>query len=195
MRGNQIQLAVTVGNVHDTQVRGEVLRVRERDIKCKTTQRYFVIREEYYEEDDATEPTTNDRWGELLGIFKMLIGGRPITLCHARWFSAAAGTIDLDTETPRLRLDLAWDRSLEVLIEAEVIVSIVVVVPLPYSPNMAIVLDRRFDTTLIPGSCDALSSDEDGHTDYGDADGGDFEEEDSGEQDALDDMEVDEDEN
>ena len=76
MRGNQIQLAVTVGNVLDTQVRGEVLRVRERDIKCKTTQRYFVIREEYYDEDDATETTTNDRWGELLGIFKMRIGGR-----------------------------------------------------------------------------------------------------------------------
>ena len=81
----------------------------------------------------------------------MTLGDQEFTLLRARWFSAAACHIDLTTETPRLRTYLAWDEQTEKIVEAKAIANQVVLVKLPHEPNQLTVLDRQFDTLLIPG--------------------------------------------
>lgn len=135
-----------------------MLRVRKEDTGKKSCARYFVINEAYTNQNG--DEVTDERWGELLDILEIEVGDRIVTLCKARWYALAAGFINCDTETPRLKLNLRWDVHTSNIIEASEIISQVVVVPLLYSQNEAVVLDRRFDTRRIPDPLDASSSDE-----------------------------------
>jgi hypothetical protein len=133
-------------------VRGETLRVRKEDLKCKTCARFFVIDEKYLQDG---EEHTDTRVGELDDVLVLEIGDREVTLCKANWFrlDTSSLVIECDTETPRINLDREWDTETEQLIEACEIVSQVVVVDLPFPSTFAreaVVLDRRFDTRKIP---------------------------------------------
>lgn len=135
-----------------------MLRVRQEDLGKKTCARYFVINESYTNANG--DEVMDERWGELVDILEIVLGDRIVTLCKARWFALDSGFINCDTETPRLKMNRQWDVHTSDTIEASEIVSQVVVVPLPYSRNEAVVLDRRFDTRRIPDPQDTSSSDD-----------------------------------
>lgn len=129
------------------QVRGEDLRVRRMDVRRKTCQRYFTANHTYMPKDGSEEEVIT-RYAELLGIFSIELEGRSFMLLEARWFQKS--WVDLETQTPRLRKDLGWDPTREVLIEARHIGNMVSLITVPHIPMEYVVLDRHFDTLLFP---------------------------------------------
>lgn len=129
---------------------GEDLRVLSKDEGKKTTHRYFTARFTYTSAHGDDE--VSERYGEVLKIITLRLANREFHLVQARWFSDAAACVDLDTETPRLRTDLAWDATTERLVEAKNITNIVLPVEVPWDVmgRSTVVLDRSFDTLLIP---------------------------------------------
>ena len=131
------------------QVRGDVLRVRSAELTLKTCQRYFSYRHAYTARDGSEE--VSERYAELEDIYVLLIEDKELILLKARFFQDQAASVDIATQTVRLRLDLAFDTTTEDIVQAKDITNQVVVVPLPYEQHRALILDRYFDTLLIPG--------------------------------------------
>jgi hypothetical protein len=132
-------------------VRGDVLRTHKADANLKTCERYFSMR--HYFTDATGEEILVERFAELHDILVVNIGDREgIMLLKAQFFQAGASLgIDLLTETQRLRSDLQWDPTVEDILEAKDVTNSVVVTALPYiHDGSLVVLDRHFDTLLIP---------------------------------------------
>jgi hypothetical protein len=133
------------------QVGLDKLRVESLDIGMVTAQRHFCMTFLVIAADGSEEEV--ERYGSLQQVYLVKIGGKDYTLLEATWFKSDASYVDLDTETPRLRLDLLMDPTVEKFVEAKALHATghqIVVSMLPYDPTRAVVLDRRFDTLRIP---------------------------------------------
>jgi hypothetical protein len=94
-----------------------------------------------------------ERYGSVLNIYVLRIFGEEFTLIKAKWFKAESSHVDLKIENVKIRLDLAvdptkdsWTSIRDLLVSGRQ----VVVSPLDYAPGLAVVLDRRFDTLILP---------------------------------------------
>jgi hypothetical protein len=133
------------------QVGLDTLRVESRDDGKVTAQRHFSMTFSTIEADG--EELFSERYGAIQKVYLVKIGGKDYTLIDADWYKVESSYVDLDTETPRLRLDLVMDNTRERIVEANDFARTgrqVVVSRLDYDPTRAVVLDRRFDTLLIP---------------------------------------------
>jgi len=130
-------------------VRGDALRVASSDEGKKTVHRFFTAR--FEGSDRNGEPWTQERYAQLQDIIVLTFADTTRVLLDALWFKEDASEVDLDTQNVFVRTELVFDRSVESLIQAEKIVNQVCLIMHPYKPNTAIVLDRKFDTLLIPG--------------------------------------------
>jgi hypothetical protein len=140
-----------MGHVLYLQVGLDTLRVETRDEGKVTAQRHFSMTFSTIQANG--EEFDMERYGSVQKVYLVKIGGKDYTLIDADWYKIESSYVDLDTETPRLRLDLVMDNTRERIVEAKEIARTgrqVVVSRLDYDPTRAVVLDRKFDTLLIP---------------------------------------------
>ena len=87
----------------------------------------------------------------LTDIMVLSIGDKRVVLLDAKWFKENASYVDLDTQNVFVNDNLVFERTTETLIQADQIFSQVCVINHPYKAGTAIILDREFDTLLLPG--------------------------------------------
>ena len=127
-------------------------RTAERDRRRKTMERYFYVpfvRDFRNRAGDARmEEGIEDRFGELLGIYRIELGDRPYTLFYARWFPNKR-LVDNVANVELLELHREWDTA-EPFVEARYVKGQVCLreVPIDYDEDerdrpLAVVLDRN----------------------------------------------------
>jgi len=131
------------------QVKGSAFRCKSAEKNLKTCERFFTAEHAYLTSGGQEETVT--RFAEIIDIFVFNIVGREFLLARASWFKANASHIETTTQTARIRTDLERDDTEEDIIEAKDINHQIALVDLPYEVQMAVVLDRRFDTLVHPG--------------------------------------------
>ena len=90
---------------------------------------------------------TGLRYAEIMLSFLLSIAGQDFILIRGRWFPSIAQELDVVSQQPTLRANLAWDVA-EPVMEATHIESQVVVAPSPYDNNKYMVLDRHYDSMV-----------------------------------------------
>ena len=131
------------------QVKGSDFRCKSAERNLKTCERFFTAEHAYLTRGGQEETVT--RFAEIIDIFVLNLVGREFLLARASWFKANTSYIETTTQTARVRTDLERDDTEEDIMEAKDINHQVVLVDLPFEDDMAVVLDRRFDTLVHPG--------------------------------------------
>ena len=90
---------------------------------------------------------TELRYAEIMLTFMLTLAGHEYVLIQGRWFPSIGQELDVVTQQPTLRNNLAWDVA-EPVMEATHIESQVVVAPSPYDDTKYMVLDRRYDSMV-----------------------------------------------
>jgi hypothetical protein len=121
------------------------------DLGHETAHRFFCMTFQGIDPDG--DEVDLERYGSVLNIYVTRIFGEEFTLIKAKWFKAESSHVDLKIENVKIRLDLAvdptkdsWTSIRDLLVSGRQ----VVVSPLDYAPGLAVVLDRRFDTLILP---------------------------------------------
>jgi hypothetical protein len=125
------------------------LRTYKTDQGKRSCHRFFSARFEAVNQNN--ERWTQERYAMLTDIMVLSIGDKRVVLLDAKWFKENASYVDLDTQNVFVNDNLVFERTTETLIQADQIVSQVCVINHPYKAGTAIILDREFDTLLLPG--------------------------------------------
>jgi hypothetical protein len=121
------------------------------DLNFVTAHRYFCVTFRVIAPEGDEEDV--ERYGIVEKIFVVAIFGEEHTIIKAKWWKPDSSHVYLKTENVKIRLDLAMDGTRDCFVSIMDLLRQgrqVVVSPLDYAPGQAVVLDRRFDTLILP---------------------------------------------